>query len=385
MPTKEKQIKQILEALEKLKGSKGFASSARNIRIIDFLVDCYLKDIHVKESVLEIELFKENKQSVSYDGKVRVYMFNLRKKLEEYYRAEGVDDKIIFEIKKGQYNLSLKNAGKQNNKPFDKKLYFIPAVVLVVAALVFIQNKNYFAPSYCWESFFKDEIPTTCCVGDHFIVVKLFPDGKRITSYFGNINSDKEFEENIQGWNQGSIPYSKAPFSFSTKMGPVSTARLAEWFTKNHTDINIAMESEMSVDNISQNNIVYIGPFRTMDIFSSLFLKESKIFSYDGKHILDKETGKEIKDSNINNSRKDHVMVSYNRLTDTGKKILFFAGNNDIGVLAAVKNFTNRKWLKEFYKNIPDNASYFNAIFAVKGIGRTDLECELEQIEILAE
>lgn len=373
----------ILSYLEKLDKSPTFAGSERNMGILRFLVDSYIKGIHVKETVLAIELFEDKAQAVSYDGKVRVYMYNLRKKLDDYYRNEGAGDAIIFSISKGQYNLSVEKRSKEIAVRKRKRFPVIVSLLMIIMFLTFLLFRSSFDPEYCWASFFDKSSETLCCVGDHFTVVSKSPTGRRLSSYVGGINSDSDFKKYLEEHNFSSEEMIKAPFSFSTKMGPVCSAKLGEWFALHKSSFDVVMESELSVENINDNSIVYIGPFKTMDVLSELFLKGSTEFKYDGQYILDGASNTKIRDVHVNNSREDHVMVSFNSLTDTGKDILFFAANNDIGVLAAVKNFTNKDWLRAFYKNIPNKDAYFNALFKVEGIGRTELQCELVKIEVL--
>ena len=75
-------------------------------------------------------------------------------------------------------------------------------------------------------------------------------------------------------------------------------------------------------------------------------------------------------------------MVSYNPLSN-GKNALYFVSNNDIGVMATVRNFTDEKWLKEFAKQFPDESKHFNALFEVSGLQRTDVSCKLVELEVL--
>lgn len=374
----------IKEALVRIINSKTFSGSNRNIEILQFLTDCYLNDIPLKEAVLGMELFKDSNPAESNEGKVRVYMYNLRKKLEEYYRTEGAYEKIIFTIQKGQYNLSVEE--RENAVPLkDPSSYKIVSGVLagITILLGILLVKPNFSSNYLWQTFFSDKAAVTCCIGDHFTVVGKSADGRRMSSYLQEINSETDFEQFIKSLPPGQNAYSQAPFSFVTKMGPVCAAELSGWFTKNNKELNIVVEAEISPDKLNNSNIVYIGPYSTMHAMRGLFLKDSKVFAISGLDIIDKSSGEKLKTQFVNNIRKDYVIVSFVQLNDLGKSILFFAGNNDIGVQSAVKNFTNRKWLKDFYRNIPGKQKYFNALFEVRGIGRTELQCELVKIELL--
>ena len=376
------EIDTIYKALEELDQSTIFSGSERNVRILRFLVDCYINDIYVKESVIAIELFGEQGASLS-DGKVRGYMFTLRKKLEEYYNTEGKDKDVVFCIEKGQYNLSVENRLQAKAKTgFNTWKVWVLAVLLIGIACVFGMRLHW-KSDYCWASFFDKSATNLCCVGDHYTLVGKVGTKIAFSLYASGVNSDSDLALYRKQGKDSLLSLTKADYSFATKMGPIGAARLSYWFTKNNAALDVIMGSDLSLDNLKENNIVYIGPYRHMQQLSNLFLASSSKFSSNGEFIVDKSRQFGYRNQPHKKVREEYVMVSYNRLTDSGKAILFISSNNDIGVMALVKNFTDRTFLKEFYKQLPDKASYFNALFKVKGVLRTDLACELVDVEVL--
>ncbi|MFI3248582.1 MAG: hypothetical protein R3Y39_05575 [Rikenellaceae bacterium] len=79
---------------------------------------------------------------------------------------------------------------------------------------------------------------------------------------------------------------------------------------------------------------------------------------------------------------EEYAIVSYVRL-NSSTNALYFTSNHDIGTMATLNSFTDIDFLKEFYKQLPSTDSYFNALFRVEGIGRTDITCTLIELEIL--
>lgn len=364
---------------QKVCSSKTFATSERSVRIFEFLLQCYFDELHVKESVIAIELVKNKKEEANLDGKIRGYMFTLRKKLEEYYNGEGKRDKIKFHIPKGQYNLSyIKNTSVSSRKKFLK--YIIPALIFILVLGILVTKVS--KPAlYCWKPFMDKNKPTICCVGDHYTIMGDIINGERAAFYNFKVNNNTDLkafqkEDSIH-------TYEAADFSFVTKMGPIGTAELAYFFAKNNKKIEVLMESDLSLDNLHANNTVYIGPYQNMEHLKYLFLSNSEKFKYDRHAIYNKLTGAKYVNASKGDVRKEHVVVSYKPIGETGTHILFITANNDIGVLAMVKNLSNPKWLKAFYKNLPSKDAYYNALFKVQGVIRTDLSCELVEIELL--
>ena len=62
-----------------------------------------------------IDLDKKN------DTQVRVYIHNLRKKLDSYYLHEGKSDEIIFEIPKGHYKVDFREKNQVTKNQISKK------------------------------------------------------------------------------------------------------------------------------------------------------------------------------------------------------------------------------------------------------------------------
>ncbi len=374
----------IQKTLQRLIECDMFSQSEVNVFILKLLVESYLNKDNVKETIIEVALSENLKNGQSFEGKVRVYMFNLRKKLDEYYAAAGAKDELIFEIKKGQYNLSItKNPNVENVVKAKGRLIWLyitlPLLLLVALSTYWLLPNN--REAYCWSSFFEDNANTICFVGDHF-ATKGRIEGKLCSVYFEGVNSKEDFNRALDQGIIDSTEFLGRDYSFVTKMGPICAARIATWFAQNETPIDVRMESDFVEDNVLNNNIVYIGPFKTFSHLDFTFLKNSKQFSLKNAKLYSIERERFLNLS-MDKVGAEYVMVSFHELTDVGRKILFFAGDHDIGVMATVNNFTNTHWLESFYEKLPSPEAHYNALFLVHGIGRTNIESELIELEVL--
>lgn len=374
----------IQETLQKLVESDVFLPSEVNVFILKFLVQSYLNNDNVKETIIELALGENLKTGQSFEGKVRVYMFNLRKKLDEYYATTGANDELIFQIKKGQYNLSViknPNVSKTtvSRRNLLKPLYVIPFFLLIAISAYWVSSND--KESYCWHSFFEEEANTICYVGDHFATLGEI-DGHMASVYFQGVNSKEDLDSLAESALVNSANFKPREYSFVSKMGPVCSAKLAAWFSKNESDMDVRMESDFVKDDLVSHNVIYIGPFKTFSHLDLIFLKKSAQFGLKDRGLYDFKNKISLKCPKDQIS-PEYVMVSYHEITDQGRKILFFAGDHDIGVMATVSNFTNKEWLENFYLDLPSPNAQFNALFRVKGIGRTNTECELVELELL--
>lgn len=385
--------KQIIEQfLHQVCNHKYFKKSPRNVRLLNFLVEQAIARVDVKEHVIGLELFENSYDPEKNDGKVRVYMFNLRKKLQEYYESDGKEDALFFEIKKGQYNLNFVDRKIEETKKDSlivkivKKTSvtqkIVSVVLLSLAIAFFISFLKPEKEKYCWNSFFESNAKNICVVSDHFVVSEKENTGGWVSSYISGINNDSDLMEYAH--KRSDKVFQSADYSLLTKMAPLSIHQLTKWFIANKSDFLVRLESEFGYDEARENNILFIGQFKTMNASKSFFLNNSKHFSVfkDGFKYVNGEGEKFYTTRLEESQRTEYAMVSFMKL-ENGKNALFLTSNNDIGTIATVRNFTDYAWLKEFYDSMPEECTYFNALFEVSGMVRTDMSCKLVQFEVL--
>jgi hypothetical protein len=95
-------------------GSQAFAQAPTLSRLLRYLVERTL-DGHaeeLKEYAVGVEVFG---RGTSFDPRtdtiVRVQARRLRSRLQDYYRAEGVDDPIVVDVPKGRYLVKFRLTG----------------------------------------------------------------------------------------------------------------------------------------------------------------------------------------------------------------------------------------------------------------------------------
>lgn len=98
---------QIEQALSAILVSPAFSASKQSQRLLQYLVDQTLQgqDEMLKERIVGINVFDRNADyNTGDDPIVRVRAADLRKRLAQYYTAEGRDDPIRIEIHPGSYH-----------------------------------------------------------------------------------------------------------------------------------------------------------------------------------------------------------------------------------------------------------------------------------------
>ncbi|MDB4334730.1 helix-turn-helix domain-containing protein [bacterium] len=374
------------DALNRICSSKTFKKSPRNIRLLKFLVQCAKEGTQIKEHIVGLELFSNKYNPDLNDGKVRVYMYHLRKKLSEYYKSEGKQDTILLHIEKGQYNLSfIENKSEKIQLVLIQRVKIALSIsILFIAALgiYFISHDN---KKCCWDYFFESNNETLCVVADLFNVREIMHDGSWRFRHIKGVDNNNELTRYLSENNSDSVDVENPSFAYITKMGPLAMYDLTRWFTINQRDFSSTVESDFTYGDIKNKNMIFIGQYSAMSTSNNIFLKNSKKFKTLPNGFSYQNDEDEITpfiSVKKNNERIDYTMVSFMPLSN-GLESLFFSSNHDIGVIATVHNFTDPTWLNEFYDNIPDSVKYFNVLFKVTGLERTDMTCKFEAIEFM--
>lgn len=381
--------KEIKTALNAICKHHLFVNSSVYTRLLTYLVDKAINEEDIKEFTIGADLFGKNYLDNKNDGTVRTYMYKLRKKLATYYSDHSTKHNVIFAIEKGQYNLSFisqKEFYQDKTKPeiripISRLKQFVVVLLVMFASIFAFKTYQNHTPTI-WKSYMKKGADNLLIISDQYMLMATNEFGEKHATMYRQINSDKDlFQFKKENPNR---KIENTDFTLMSKMAPYATKRLDEWFMDNNSNFGLQLESKLSYDEIRDNNIVFVGQFKTMSTSSSLFLKNSKIFSiYDDGFKCSKNQKEIIYNSYLTSAKKvEYAMVSYTSF-HPDKKALYFVSNNDVGVMATLRNFTDSEFLENFYKKLPHPSAHFNALFKVEGIDRTDLSCELVELELV--
>ncbi|MEM9983994.1 MAG: hypothetical protein AAF804_02770 [Bacteroidota bacterium] len=377
--------------LRKISEDQLFAKSARYTRLLAFLTEQSLAGHDLKEHSIGVELFEQQYRNGKGDGIVRVYMYNLRKKLKAYYAENGKEDAVIFSLKKGSYNLTFAPKPASPASPpvhspkprLPKRLIAIGAAISATLILGLVYPYLVSSPTYCWEAFLEEDAHNLCVLADQVILFE--SEGNKGNLFTkAEINSLTDLEAYKRAHPEADLHMKD--FTFFTKAIPYGLQPLSRWFYEHGQDFSPVPESEFRFPETKRNHIIYLGQFKTMSVSKEIFLKDSKVFALKRGHFVAKEEGEAVHywPEFGKGVRSEYAMVSYFPL-NASHQALYFVSDHDIGTIATVSRFVDSEFLRDFYQALPRQDAYFNALFRVEGISRTDISCELVKLEILEE
>lgn len=158
--------------------SKSFGRSKTYENLLNYLVECALSGNIPKETTIATEIFGKSSFDPSQSSLVRVYVYNLRKKLKQYYQNEGAEDAIMLQIPKGSYKVEF--VEKDHSKPIPKKISLLrrglPIIMLLLISVltnIYLwtnnKKKDIVNENGLWADLLSSEFPTMVVLGDLFI------------------------------------------------------------------------------------------------------------------------------------------------------------------------------------------------------------------------
>ncbi|MDW7692405.1 helix-turn-helix domain-containing protein [Flammeovirgaceae bacterium SG7u.111] len=378
-----------LKSLAKVINSTTFAHSPTSSALLQFLVTSTIEGQYIKEATIGIELLGKSYDPEKSNARVRVNVYNLRKKLNSYYKTEGKNDLWLITIEKGQYLVSFEPRNDNTSLPPNDKnkhyKYLWSTIAILILLLCYTTFKPYYTPTIpIWSCFFKNHHATTLFIGDFFGIM-----GKTSTGSTGwnrdyNINSLEEFYAFCEAHPELKNEISAANYNYVTGMSAIATKHLTKLFAKQKQDFLIRFTNTSHYQDINAGNAIYVGATKNNNKFIGLFNDHNKHFDFKNDTLIYHSSSQNNDTSFYFDSMagdSEYALVVSQKGADDTEQLMFFS-NHDMGVMATVDYFTNTDSLQVFANTYLVDKPYFTALYLVKGKERTNMELEMVLIDI---
>lgn len=367
-----------LAICENIIKSNVFQKSPKSSALLRYLVKATIAGDYLKEDIIDLEFFGDTTQNKN-SPRVRVNIYNLRKKLNKYYETDGKDVVWRLFIDKGQYSVRFDKQKLTKTKLQKIKLkHVLPYLLLVILGILFIINNLSPTPPILWNSFFKNGKANTLIIGDVFGIK-----GKTITGGLGwtrdyNINSTEEYYKYIEKNETLKLITKPANYKYTTGMAAVAAQNVSKLFYSLNVDFGIRFSSNIAVADFKKGNLIYVGQHVNNNKMRRLFNDFNPYFKIVGNNLhLTKHP--KLNDRSYHTyfgeENNDFSIISKFKGPKGNQCFLFFS-NHDIGVKAAIESFTNKEFLKEFNKKYMGEKENFTAIYKANGNDRINLGLE---------
>ena len=380
-----------INTVERITTSKSFGKSDTYANLLKYLVKCTLSKNIPKEATIASDIFGKDNFDPSESTLIRVYVYNLRKKLTKYYENEGAADTLILKIPKGSYEVKFMDHSPLETPVLITKTYWVIGIVLILCALIY--SSHFFKPKQqglqitLWHDLFVSNKPAMVVLGDLFIYTETDSiAGKTKIVRDPTINSKEEFEIEKMNTIEG-VTLEPLSFSFFIKNSATWVKDLSKVFFQSEKDFVIRTMSRFNTKELSDNDLIVVGMIKTLGIFKDYFYKEGYTIKPDTLLYTDKKTGQKhiySPSGNADNYHTDYAVV-LKVFGSNNNNIYLFGGVWDTGASQSLKTFTDYKRAKQLedalldkFGEVPDN---YKVLLEVNGIDRMELNSKIIHLE----
>jgi len=393
------------QLIERIKNSGELGRSKVYASLLDYLLQSSVVGNSPKEIEIAVEaLGKDSSFDVSRDSSVRVYVHQLRKKLDSYYQNHESDATHRIVIPKGQYAI----AAIDTSSPLEpagiatllQKTGFRATLLVTIALLLFInlvflllpENSDIntritqYPDSSIWSSVMDDDLPIMLVMGDYYIMGELNEQGNigRMVRDF-TINSRDDLEEkHFSDW-ETTHNYQDLDLSYIPEGSAYALARIIPLLSASGKRLNVTMMSDLTTVDLRENHIVYLGYISALENLSDMVFAASSLQigrSYD--EVLNLQTGRYFT-SDAGLPEEGQQFRDYGFFStfpaSSENQIIVVAGMRDAGLMYTAQALSDRADLAELEglldNGTGDNAPSLEALFEVYGVDRTHFDGNL--------
>ena len=383
----------------KIINSKSFGHSNTYANLLLFLVASTLEEDIPKETTIASEILGKPNFDPSQSTLVRVYIYNLRKKLAKYYSKEGKEDKIIVQIPKGSYEVRFvekKILAPKKSYSWSKGITLTLLLLLTLSLAYNISlypgkhNINPINENGLWKDLFMDQKPLMVLLGDLFIYQEdntKTGTQKIIRDPF--INSLEDYDKFLLEQSETNIIYEPLSYSLLIYNSALWIKDLSEIFSHNQKDFTIRNMVRFNPKELPDNNFIVIGMMKTFGLFKDYLAGPSLYYNNQDQSIVysNVQNGSETVYRPYGDPNGHHT--DYGFITKApgpnNNNIYLFGGIWDTAASQSLKYFTSPKLLKELesaliekYGSLP---KYYQIVLEVKGVDRMELSSKIILME----
>ena len=386
-------LSKLYKELEVIFQSPLFMNSAKEIKLLNYLIQKTIAGEFIKEAHIATEVFdKEDNFDPSLDSTVRVYIGKLRKKLQTFYLSEESNGCTIrITIPKGQHTVVFGKLHKRNILGKFKRISTIFILFSIVLSIAFsahlindnndlFSNSNSVSRSPVWKEYSKSDLPTLIVTGDFFFMTKRLDD-KRYIVRNSQINSKEEFEQNQMdtlGFNDFRHTYTPSDMS-------ECVINFIFYLINNKEVYKVKQASKLTWEDINTNNLIFIGEFKTLYILNRLLPRFNISYDLNEKaYFLLDDDKRQIKKFEFNrepDGYQDQHIVVLKRPGGNDNTITLIITLHRGGIKEITNKLVDNDFLGDFtnlyYKN-RKMSFFFDAVFKIEKMEGTTLNFSVE-------
>ena len=384
------------ELVEKIIATKSFGHSKAYAKLLRYLMECSASDVMPKETTIAHEVFDKPNYDPAESTFIRVYLYNLRAKLDKYYSKEGKNDETILSIPKGHYKIELSSKQKSISRSkfnYPPTLFITLLFLSLCINLVMWVNSTYnqaansgISGSEIWADILDSELPLSVFVGDQYLYRELNTEleyGVFVRN--PRINSKQDLDTFNQQQPESHLKRLPVSFGFHISNSSTWIKTLTQLFSAENKHFTIGDMSRFNKRLLPNNDFIVIGMLKTLGIFTHYpTFSDSTVTSLQHKNGNGKASTLYTPKGEHNSYHTDYGF--FGKLPGPNNNTIFiFGGLFDSGPSQSLKNFTDKKLLLNIEKALKDKfgyiPKYFEVIFEVNGLDRMELDSKILHLD----
>ena len=388
--------KNVEDIIKKILQSHEFQGSDTYQRLLRYLAEKSLSGESPKESTIAFDVFDKDITSDNIDSSsVRVYVHNLRQKLNSYYLNEGKDEEVRLKIPKGHYQVKFETTAKNTKSDHAKFLVLTNIISLVIIMIaIFYIALNYrqitairdepFTASIIWNEYLNSDKPVLLVFGDYYLYEdRALPTARYVRDF--RVNSPEDFQEFLLQEPRFKDVYKATTHTLLGKFALTCLNDLSAFFSKHDKKVDLVLGSALQWEDLNRKNVIFVGSFKTLRILKNL------VNDHHFKYLIHPNT---LSFTNTDNDTtysyqapKDHGTgqvkdyAIFSRFRGPNQNVItIFSSTHDVGHISTVRHFTTPETTEDFEKNYLQARHqnvFFDALFEVQGFDRTGFQPKL--------
>ena len=382
-----------LSVLEEILASPEFKDSKRYQDLLRYLVEETMAGHTPKEITVGIKFFEKGS---SFDPKedttVRVYINNLRKKLDHYYLTSTVKNPYQLVIPRGHYSVQfiekkIKEPVHLSDVVPNKSVLFTGKFLVLYLILVFIsgigvtllflkfQQPKVAQNNLIWNEFVKPNgRPTLVLIGDFFFLYQRSDSGVGRFIRDPRINTPEDYKQMIKDNPIFAKEYVQSNFTYLRPSSCWGLSYLIPYLQNSPNGFSLKLASQFTMEDAKTNNIIYLGSFKNLYNLQKIlqnFNIDYKL-SPAGFYVNVHDSVKYFSpiDSKGGNYEKDYSIVAKAQGPE-GSTIILLLGFADTGIIEAARFISDPKVIEENFLNSDSSNPYFTAVIETEGINQS--------------
>jgi hypothetical protein len=364
-------------------------------RLLRYLGERTVQGSLPKEIDIATDVFERNDFDPSKDSTVRVYLHNLRQKLDAYYESLPQCPEQRIRIPKGEYRLVL--AASAAAEPLSPTVsrdftYWYAGIAVTAIAIAFLVGRitspvaasfdASLATTDVWRAVVANDTPVIVVVGDYYVFAELDENGfsNRLIRDF-SINDSESFDRYMESRPELEAKYLDIRLSYlPLGIGSALESVVRVLHTRNKA-VRVIPQSQFQTLMLREAHIIYVGYLSGMGRLARYPFAASRLaigMSYD--ELIDTESGERYL------SLAGYVTDSDVGYTDYGyfstfpgpsdNQFLVVAGMRDEGLMRMAAILTDATELRDMSDVLGNsdqssNRPAFETLYEVSSLDRT--------------